>query len=110
MYAIRSYYAEAGTRLDEALELATRAIALNEAGHIYDTLGWVYYRLGRYQESLKALQAARREIGDDPVIFTHLGDVLVALKEYSRAREAYRQALELAPGDPDLQRKLEALP
>jgi len=103
-------FAEAGTRLDEALELATRAIALNEAGHIYDTLGWVYYRLGRYQESLKALQAARREIADDPVIFTHLGDVLVALKEYSRAREAYRQALELAPGDPDLQRKLEALP
>ena len=81
MNFIAYQYAEDGVHLNKALALAQRALELNEAGHIYDTLGWVYYRLGRYDEALEPLRAALREMPDDPVIHEHLGDLYVALGE-----------------------------
>jgi tetratricopeptide (TPR) repeat protein len=109
MNFIAYQYAEEGTNLEEALKLALRAIELNEAGHIFDTLGWVLYRLGRYSESLAALQTAVEEIPDDPIIHEHLGDVQRALKAPSQARRHYLKSLELDPSNPELRDKLEAL-
>jgi len=110
MNFIAYQYAEDGVHLNKALALAQRALELNEAGHIYDTLGWVYYRLGRYDEALEPLRAALREMPDDPVIHEHLGDLYVALGEPGKATLYYQKSLDIEPDNAPLKQKLEALP
>ena len=102
-------YAEANENLDEALELIERAVAINRAPHILDTLGWVYYRLARYSEALEAILEANEQLPEDDVVLEHLGDVYRALKNYEAAADAYRKALEINPENPDIPVKLDAL-
>jgi len=109
MNFIAYQYAEDGVNLDKALELAQRALALNESGHIYDTLGWVLYRLARYAEALDALQSARKQIPDDPVIHEHIGDVQQAMGHTAAALKSYSRSLELDPANSRLRQKLESL-
>lgn len=99
---------EQGRDLEEALKLAQRAVSLKPAGHIQDTLGWIYYRLGRYDDARKALEAAVKLIPDDAVILEHLGDVLTH-SDWDKAAAIYRRVLELEPGQEGVRTKLNAL-
>ena len=102
-------YAEENVRLEEALAMARRAVALKEAGHILDTLGWVLYRLERYEESRAHLEKAHALLPDDPVILEHLGDVYQRLGMKEAAVEAYRRSLESAPDQGSVKDKLQEL-
>ena len=104
------YQAETGQDLELALERAQKAIEVKPSGYIIDTLGWVYYKLGRYAESLVQLQEAVRLHPDDAVIREHLGDLYRAMGNWADAAEAYRQALENDPQAQHLKEKLENLP
>jgi tetratricopeptide (TPR) repeat protein len=95
--------------LDQALEYAEHAIKLNPAPHILDTLGWVYYRQGRFLEALKMIEEASRSISQDAVILEHLGDIHLALNNLAQARAAYEKALQLDPDNVDLRAKLDKL-
>lgn len=95
--------------LEEALEFAERAYQLDPAPHILDTLGWVYYRLGRLQEALAAIEQASRQLTEDAVVFEHLGDIHLALGNRQEARAAFERALQLQPDNLDLRDKLEKL-
>ena len=95
--------------LDEALDYAERAISLKPAPHILDTLGWVYYRLGRLLEALKVIEEASLELSDDAVIFEHLGEIHLGLGNTEQARAAFGKALQLQPDNLELRGKLEAL-
>jgi tetratricopeptide (TPR) repeat protein len=95
--------------LDEALGYAERAIKLKPAPHILDTLGWVYYRLGRLIEALKVTEEASRELSEDAVVFEHLGDIHLALHNLGQARTAYEKALQLQPDNVDIRGKLDSL-
>jgi tetratricopeptide (TPR) repeat protein len=95
--------------LEEALLFAERAVALKPAGHVLDTLGWVYYRLGRYEEALKAIEEASRLLPEDEVVFEHLGDVLSALGKVARARAAYQKSLDLKPDNQSVRDKLQVM-
>jgi tetratricopeptide (TPR) repeat protein len=107
-------FAERGENLDEAQKLVERAVALEpDNGAYVDSLGWVYYRLGRFEQARAALERATRlEIGDGTVQ-EHLGDVYGAMGERDRAGEAYRRALDLERDDPAkadaVRRKLDGL-
>ncbi|MEN6627807.1 MAG: tetratricopeptide repeat protein [Candidatus Sumerlaeia bacterium] len=105
------FYAETGQKLDEALNLVTRALDLKpDAGHILDSLGWVYYQRGDYKKAVDMLQRAAKIMADkpDPVILDHLGDAQAKTGNAELARDAWRKALELKPDKPELiQRKLE---
>lgn len=90
-------YAEKNTNLDEALELAKKAIEIKPAPHIHDTLGWVYYRLKRFEKARSAIEAASRELPDDPVVLSHLADVYLGLKKFELARKVSLRMLELDP-------------
>ena len=46
-------------------------------GYIVDSVGWAYYRLGRYDDAAKTLEAAVLLVPGDPTINDHLGDALV---------------------------------
>jgi Flp pilus assembly protein TadD len=43
-------------------------------GYVVDSLGWVFYRLGRYDEAVKHLERAVELRPQDPIINDHLGD------------------------------------
>ncbi len=102
-------YAEANTNLAEALDLAERAIALKPAGHIHDTLGWIYYRLGHYSEALRAARSAHMMLPDDDVVLGHLAEILMAMEQYVQAREIYLQLQKNDPDNPLPKEKLDAL-
>ncbi|GAB4338518.1 MAG: tetratricopeptide repeat protein [Desulfobulbaceae bacterium] len=88
-------WADKSIHLDKALEYIERAVKLKpENGYIRDSLGWVYYRLGRFEEARQALEEAIRLSGDDPAIYDHLGDVYLELGRREDAVKTYRKGLE----------------
>lgn len=104
-------FVEMKTNLDEALDMIERAVALEpESGYIADSLGWVYYQLGRYEEAVDPMERAVELVPVDPIITDHLGDVYWAV---GRKREAEFQWLRALSFDPEedeadrIRRKLE---
>lgn len=107
-------WADLDRNLEQALDMIRRAVELDpDNGAYLDSLGWAYYRLGRYEEAREHLQRAARLVPEDPVIFDHLGDLFVALGDAQKAAEFYRRALNVADGgdlDPvQVRRKLDEL-
>jgi tetratricopeptide (TPR) repeat protein len=99
-------WADHGKNLDEAERLIRRALELYETNRdpedpsqnaaFLDSLGWVLYKKGNYQEARKYLEeAVAAPEGDDGVIWDHLGDVYERLGMREKAREAWRRALKL---------------
>ncbi|HRE21035.1 MAG TPA: tetratricopeptide repeat protein [Rhabdaerophilum sp.] len=99
-------WADMHKNVDKAFEMLREAVALSPGdGAIVDSLGWAYYRLGRYDEAVKELERAVLLKSGDPTINDHLGD---AYWKVGRQREAYYkwgQALELNP-EPDDEKKI----
>jgi len=89
-------WAEAGENLDEALLLVQQAVEIEpDNGAFADSLGWAHFQLGQYEESQGFLERAAELVGNDPVVFEHLGDLYVALGRLDQAREVYQRALDL---------------
>jgi tetratricopeptide (TPR) repeat protein len=88
-------YADKGINLNEALSLINRALELKpESGYIMDSLGWVYYKLGNYDEALKILLKAVEKVKDDPVLYEHLGDVSNTMGFIEKTREYWQKSIE----------------
>ena len=102
---------EKGIKLDEALEMIKQAVdARPNDGYITDSLGWVYYRLGRYDEAVIHMERAAELTPVDPIINDHLGDVLWAVGRQLEARFQWRRAMSFDPEPEELlriRRKLE---
>ena len=102
-------YAEAGTNLDEALQYAKKAASLRpNDGFILDTLGWVYFKLQRYDEAVKYLEQST-EIIDDTTILAHLAEVYTAKRELRKALNTYRKIQKLEPDRKDVADKIKRL-
>lgn len=87
--------------LDEALNMIERAVAAQpESGYIVDSLGWVLYRLGRYEEAVVHMEHAAELMPTDPVVNDHLGDVLWAVGRQVEARFQWKRALSLNESEP----------
>ena len=95
-------WADGSRNLDEALDLLLRAVALDaENGAYRDSLGWVYYRLGRLEEAREHLLMALKYEADDPTIREHLGDMEQEAGNIDLALSYWRQSLELGADDPE---------
>lgn len=93
---------EARRNLDEALEMIERAVKGDpESGYITDSLGWAFFRLGRYDEAVPVMERAVELMPNDPILNDHLGDVYWAVGRHREARFQWRRALSFAP-HPDL--------
>ena len=91
-------YADRGIRIDQALSLTKQAVALKpDNGYYVDSLGWAFFKSGQLTEALVELKRAAALVGDDPVIYEHLGDIYAKQQRLSDAREAWLHALELDP-------------
>ena len=94
--------AEMGIRLEEAEEFVKRALQIKpEAGYITDSLGWVYFKMGRHSEALVWIKKALDRLPEDPLITEHLGDTYQALGRWREAQEAYERSLRLGHENPE---------
>lgn len=68
-------WVDQGINLEPALDLIEKAVAAApNDGYIIDSLGWAFYRLGRFDEAVQALEQAVQLRPNDPEINDHLGD------------------------------------
>ncbi len=100
-------YAEMGINLDEALEYIKRALEIRpDDGFFVDSLGWIYYRLKRYDEAVVQLERAATLVSDDPTVLEHLGDAYLAHKEPKKALTVYKKAQRLDSSNKELVEKI----
>ena len=86
--------ADRGQRLDEAIDLITRALANDEDNPSYlDSLGWAHYKRGDFVEAEKHLTRAADALPLNSVVQDHYGDVLARLGRYREAVGAWTKAL-----------------
>ena len=89
-------------RYEEAYGYLKRAIEIMpEDPAIIDSLGWVQYRMGNYQEAIRLLRTALSHY-DDAEIAAHLGEVLWVSGNQQEARGIWQKALKKSPDDPVL--------
>lgn len=102
-------WAEKGIYLDRAETYVLIALEAHpDSGAFIDTLGWIYYQQGRYEEAYDELRRAADIIPDDPTILDHLGDVYFKLDCVEKARVKWQRAHELDPDNEELTRKIES--
>lgn len=88
------YLAEKAVDLDRAEKMIRQALVADTGNGAYlDSLGWVLYRQGRFEDALDALIQAVNVLPEDPVILEHLGMALKAAGKPVEAAEALRRAL-----------------
>jgi len=86
-------------RHQEAYRLIQRALELEpDSPSILDSMGWVYFRLGRPERALPYLEEAL-EGEDNPEIAAHLGEVLWHLGREAEAIEVLSDAIRRFPDD-----------
>ncbi|MBN1578621.1 MAG: tetratricopeptide repeat protein [Chitinispirillaceae bacterium] len=99
-------WAEQGKNLDTAKVFLERALQQDpHNGAFLDSYAWIFYQLGDYDSAFAYLQKATEKIYDDPVLFHHLGDVLVKRNELDGAMTAYYKSLEFNADDSEVIRK-----
>jgi tetratricopeptide (TPR) repeat protein len=70
--------ADRGVKLDEALAFIKKAVELDPTNGAYlDSLGWAYYKLGKFDLAEENLVKASQQpsTGADPTVQDHLGDL-----------------------------------
>jgi len=102
-------WAEQNSHLDEAEDAIKRALQLDpENGAYLDSMAWVEYRQGKYDQALENLKRAVENLPrEDAVVFEHLGDVYLKLNRVSQALESWQKAKTLDPSNKDLAAKIE---
>ncbi|OGU44967.1 MAG: hypothetical protein A2000_00150 [Ignavibacteria bacterium GWB2_36_8] len=99
---------ERGEKLDLALEMAKLAIEKEpDNSSFLDTIGWVYYKLGNYEEAKTYLEKALEISGERPVMLDHLGDILFKMGKKELAVELWQKAYKLDSSNIDLKNKIE---
>jgi tetratricopeptide (TPR) repeat protein len=68
--------ADRGVKLDESLNYIKQALTFEPNNGAYlDSLGWVYFKLGKYDLAEENLNKAAVHMGSDPTVQEHLGDL-----------------------------------
>lgn len=87
--------ADRNVRLDEALALIKKAVEIDPQNGAYlDSLGWAYYRLGKYDLAEEKLRKAVSRSNNDATLHDHLGDVYLKTGKIRLAVAHWERALE----------------
>jgi putative PEP-CTERM system TPR-repeat lipoprotein len=87
-----------------ALQLA-EPLKASTIPHFQDTLGWVHYRLGEYDQAITVLRKAADGAPNVAVFHYHLGMAYLANKDKAGAKRSLEKALELSAKQPLAQDK-----
>jgi tetratricopeptide (TPR) repeat protein len=87
----------------EALELIKKAVSLKpDDGYYIDSLGWAYFRLGRFDEAVEQLERAVELKPEDPTINDHLGDAYWRVGRKLEAQYQWSTSLVSKPEAADI--------
>lgn len=102
-------WAEQNAHLDEAEDAAKHALDFDANNGAYlDTLGWVYYRKGKFHDALSELLRAEQNLQrSDAVVFEHIGDVYAKLNRVPQALDYWQKAIALDANNKALGQKIE---
>jgi tetratricopeptide (TPR) repeat protein len=102
-------WAEHNMHLDEAEDMVGRALQFDPNNGAYlDTLGWIHYRKGKFEDALnELLRAAQNLTRPDPIVLEHIGDTHAKLNRMPQALEFWQKALALTPENKLLVDKIE---
>jgi tetratricopeptide (TPR) repeat protein len=95
---VLNYYgymlADRGIRLEEAQDMIQRALEQDPYNGAYlDSLGWVYFRQGRFEDAEISLRKAADREQHDPTIRSHLGDVYAKQGRMDQAAVEWEKSL-----------------
>jgi tetratricopeptide (TPR) repeat protein len=104
--------AERGVQLERALQMAKEAVEKQPENSSYlDTIGWVYFKLGRYEEAKDYIEKAvqlRDAVGENGATLNeHLGDIFYKLDKKDKALEYWKRALQMNQKNQALKKKIE---
>ncbi|KQP05634.1 tetratricopeptide repeat protein [Methylobacterium sp. Leaf93] len=89
--------------IDEAFTMLKQAVdASPRDGMIIDSLGWAYFRLGRYDDAVRELEKAIELKPGDPTINDHLGDAYWRSGRRLEGKFQWQHAKDLNPEPDDL--------
>jgi tetratricopeptide (TPR) repeat protein len=91
------FWADHDGDLTQALEIVQGSLESRRDIYGYDALGWVLYRVGRFDEARQALDEALAMGTPDARLWLHAGMISAALGDDDRAREELSRALALHP-------------
>ena len=96
-------WADQNKHLARSLVMVKRAVTAEPENAAYrDSLGWVYYRLGRFPQAVVELEKAVAQTADG-VILDHLGDTYLKLQQLEKAQATWERALAVFKAENNLQ-------
>ena len=99
--------AERGLQLERALQMALQAIAAEPDNASYlDTVGWVYFKLGKYEEAQRYIAKAIAAGEASATVYEHMGDICFKLGQKENAERYWKQALDMDGNNQALRDKL----
>ncbi len=91
-------WVDMGMNLDQALGMIKTAVDLRpNDGYIVDSLGWAYFKLGRFDDAVSQLERAVELKPEDSVINDHLGDAFWRAGRKLEATFQWKHARDLGP-------------
>jgi tetratricopeptide (TPR) repeat protein len=91
------FYADQGIKLPEALELARKELEVRHDIYTWDTLAWVLYSNGRFQEASETIDRALALHTNDSLLLFHAGMIYHSLAKDSDAEDSLTRALKANP-------------
>jgi Tfp pilus assembly protein PilF len=100
------FYLEQDKNIDQAGIMIRRALALDKGNGAYlDSLGWFYYKKGKFKEAQNYLEQAASVLSD-PEIYNHLGDTFLKLGDLSNAKLNWEKSLKLNSQQDEVKTKI----
>ena len=102
-------WADRDMNLDEAGEFIKKAVESDPDNAAYlDSLGWYYYKVGRYDEALREITKATENLKEeDATLYDHLADVYQKLNKPAEALSYWQKSLALED-NPKVREKIDA--
>ena len=101
-------FSERGIQLNRALKMVKIALAADSLNSSYlDTIGWVYFKLKKYNLAKKYIKQAIKEGGESATMLDHMGDIEYYLNNKKSSNKLWKKALKLDPKNEKLKKKIE---
>jgi tetratricopeptide (TPR) repeat protein len=87
--------ADRGVELEQSLDMIKQAVSLDPTNGAYlDSLGWAYFKLGKYDLAEDNLNKASLRMASDPTVQDHLGDLFQKTGRLKQAAAHWERAVE----------------
>lgn len=98
---------ERNEKIAEAVEFIKKAVKIDSTNPSYlDSLGWGFFKLGKFEESEKYLKEALRLNPSSSNSYEHLGDLYLKLSKIEQAKTAWQKAINFASDNDAVSRLL----